>query len=56
MASQAVTDNNPDALELERLCLDDFRLWSTNALQKFLAVRKQPVTGSFETLVARYNY
>ena len=42
-------------LELEKLTIEDFKLYSTNALKIFLTVRKKPITGSFETLVARYG-
>ena len=37
----------------ENLTLEDFRLWSTNALKVFLRVRKKKNNGSFEELVAR---
>ena len=35
------------------LTIEDFKLWSTKALKTFLAIRKKPVSGSFDTLVAR---
>ena len=40
-------------LELEVQTIDDFKLYSTIALKKFLSIRKKNTVGSFETLVAR---
>ena len=37
----------------EKLTLEDFQLWSTNALKAFLRVRKKKNDGSFDELVAR---
>ena len=41
-------------LELEKLTIEDFKLYSASSLKKFLAIRKKPTNGSFDTLVARY--
>ena len=38
---------------LNKLCLADFRLWSTNSLKTFLRVRKKKNSGTFDELVAR---
>ena len=37
----------------EKLTLEDFQLWSTNALKTFLRVRKKKNNGSLDELVAR---
>ena len=37
----------------EKLTLEDFQLWSTDALKAFLRVRKKKTNGSFDELVAR---
>ena len=42
-----------DKSNLVKLSIDDFRLWSTNALKTFLRVRKKRNNGAFDELVAR---
>ena len=37
----------------QKLSIDDFKLWSTNALKIYLKVRNKKNNGSFEELVAR---
>jgi hypothetical protein len=36
------------------LTLQQFRLWSTNALKAYLRIRSKTTDGDFEELVARY--
>ena len=40
---------------LGELSLENFKLWSTNALKSFLRLRKKSNEGTFEELVARYR-
>lgn len=37
----------------QKLSIEDFKLWSTNALKIYLNVRNKNNKGSFEELVAR---
>ena len=37
----------------QKLSIDDFKLWSTNALKVYLRVRNKKNNGSFDELVAR---
>ena len=37
----------------ENMTLDEFKLWSTNALKVFLRLRNKKVNGSFDELAAR---
>ena len=39
--------------DIGSMTIGDFKLWSNTALTTFLSLRKKPVTGSTETLVAR---
>ena len=48
------TSNNPDMDVTSELCLEDFKTWSTMALKMFLSLKKKTVTGSHETLSARW--
>jgi len=41
-------------LSLEKISIEEFRLYSTQSLKVFLSIRKKSTTGSFDTLVARY--
>ena len=36
--------------------LQDFKMWSVNALKTYLNLRKKSSEGDFETLVYRYTY
>ena len=47
-ASQKTMDNT--------ITLQQFKLWSTNALKVFLRVRNKKTDGDFEELVARYAW
>ena len=38
------------------LSLQQFRLWSTNALKAYLRIRSRKTHGDFEELVARYMW
>ena len=46
--------NNPDMDVRSELCLEDFKAWSTMAVNMFLSLRKKTVTGSHETWSARW--
>ena len=37
----------------ETMTLDEFKLWSTNALKVFLRLRNKKINGSFDELAAR---
>ena len=36
-----------------RMTHEDFKLWSVDAIKKFLSLRRKSVDGSFEELVSR---
>eukprot|EP00112_Aurelia_sp_Birch-Aquarium-sp1_P007300 Seg1795.2 transcript_id=Seg1795.2/GoldUCD/mRNA.D3Y31 product="hypothetical protein" protein_id=Seg1795.2/GoldUCD/D3Y31 len=47
-------ENNQElALGDRRMTHENFKLWSANAIKKFLSLRKKPTDGSFEELVSR---
>lgn len=42
-----------EALDMGKLTLQDFKVWTQQALQAFLSVRKKCPDGTFEELAAR---
>jgi hypothetical protein len=44
---------DPNVVPEQKLSIEDFKLWSTNALKAYLRVRKKKKNGSFDELVAR---
>ena len=45
--------NKNDEICNDETTLNDFRMWSVNALKSYLGQRKKSVNGDFETLVYR---
>ena len=56
MATFTSDGNNSNSVSGDnfvKLGLEDFRLWSSNALKTYLRLRKKKNNGSFDELVAR---